>query len=99
MGIACQPKEQGGLGIQKLDIQNKCLLSKWLFKLYNKEGVWEDLLGNKYFKKQDFNPSLSKSWGFTFLDGFNISKGPVHEASKNLNSGMVLKSDSVKISG
>jgi hypothetical protein len=26
--ILCQPKEQGGLGIQNLDLQNKCLLSK-----------------------------------------------------------------------
>jgi hypothetical protein len=26
--ILCQPKEQGGLGIQNLDLQNKCHLSK-----------------------------------------------------------------------
>jgi hypothetical protein len=24
----CQPKDQGGLGIQNLEIQNECLLSK-----------------------------------------------------------------------
>ena len=30
--ILCQPKIQGGLGIQNLDLQNRCLLSKWLFK-------------------------------------------------------------------
>ena len=29
----CPPKEQGGLGVMDLEIQNKCLLSKWLFKL------------------------------------------------------------------
>jgi hypothetical protein len=33
--ILCWPKDFGGLGIQNLDIQNKCLLSKWLFKLLN----------------------------------------------------------------
>jgi hypothetical protein len=43
----CQPKEQDGLGIQNLDIQNKCLLSKWLFKLCNEEGIWQELLRNK----------------------------------------------------
>jgi len=26
--LACQPKQQGGLGIQNLEIQNICLLSK-----------------------------------------------------------------------
>ncbi|KAL5650863.1 hypothetical protein ACJX0J_036321, partial [Zea mays] len=28
--VICQPKELGGLGILNLEIQNKCLLSKWL---------------------------------------------------------------------
>ncbi|WVZ82089.1 LOW QUALITY PROTEIN: hypothetical protein U9M48_029391 [Paspalum notatum var. saurae] len=48
--LICQPKDQGGLGIQNLDIQNKCLLSKWLFKLCNEDGLWQDLLRNKYIK-------------------------------------------------
>jgi hypothetical protein len=29
-------------------VQNRCLLSKWLFKLINEEGVWQDLLRRKY---------------------------------------------------
>jgi hypothetical protein len=33
--ILCQPKDQGGLGIQNIDVQNKCLLRKWLFNLIN----------------------------------------------------------------
>jgi hypothetical protein len=36
----CRPKDQGGLGVEVLDIKNKCLLSKWLFKLLNEEGAW-----------------------------------------------------------
>jgi len=44
----CRPKEQGGLGIMDLETQNKCLLSKWLFKLINEEGIWQQLLQNKY---------------------------------------------------
>jgi hypothetical protein len=40
-GILCLPKEQGGLGI--------FLLSKWLFKLINEDGVWQELL-RKYLK-------------------------------------------------
>jgi hypothetical protein len=27
--IICGPKDQGGLGVQDLELQNKCLLSKW----------------------------------------------------------------------
>ncbi|WVZ67109.1 hypothetical protein U9M48_016236 [Paspalum notatum var. saurae] len=46
--ILCTPKEQGGLGIQDLDVQNKCLLSKWLSRLINEDGVWQQLLRNKY---------------------------------------------------
>jgi hypothetical protein len=46
--ILCMPKDFGGLGIQNLDIQNKCLLSKWLFKLFNEEGGWQELLKRKY---------------------------------------------------
>ena len=38
----------GGLGIIDLDLQNKCLLSKWLFKLINEEGTWQSILRNKY---------------------------------------------------
>ena len=33
---------------QDLDVQNKCLLSKWLFRLINEDGVWQQLLRNKY---------------------------------------------------
>jgi hypothetical protein len=36
----CQPKDKGALGIQNLKIQNQCLLTKWLFKLINEEGLW-----------------------------------------------------------
>ncbi|WVZ53448.1 hypothetical protein U9M48_004388, partial [Paspalum notatum var. saurae] len=50
--LICQPKDQGGLGIQNLDIQNKCLLIKWLFKLCNEDGLWPDLLRNKYMKNK-----------------------------------------------
>ncbi|WVZ53529.1 hypothetical protein U9M48_004457, partial [Paspalum notatum var. saurae] len=42
--ILCLPKEQGGLGIRNLEIQNICLLSKWLYKLINEEGVWQNIL-------------------------------------------------------
>jgi hypothetical protein len=36
------------MGILNIDVQNQCLLSKWLFKLLNEEGVWQDILKKKY---------------------------------------------------
>jgi hypothetical protein len=48
--ILCQPKLQGGLGVHNLELQNKCLLSKWLFKHLNEDGLWKELLRNKYLK-------------------------------------------------
>jgi hypothetical protein len=45
--IICRPKDQGGLGIEVLKINNKRLLSKWLFKLQNEQGVWQERPHNK----------------------------------------------------
>jgi len=58
--IICQPKEQGGLGIQNLEIQNKCLLSKWLFKLLNENGTWQELIRNKYIKNKTLSQVTKK---------------------------------------
>jgi hypothetical protein len=41
--IICWPKEQGGIGIEVLELKNRCLLSKSIFKLLNEEGVWQEL--------------------------------------------------------
>ena len=35
-----------------LEIQNICLLSKWLYKLVNEDGIWQDLLRKKYLKNK-----------------------------------------------
>ena len=50
--ILYRPKNQGGLGIADLGITNKCLLSKWLFKLLNEDGIWQTLLRNKYLSSK-----------------------------------------------
>jgi hypothetical protein len=36
--IICSPKDRGSLGLEVLDIKNKSLLSKWIYKLVNEEG-------------------------------------------------------------
>ena len=65
--IICRPKDQGGLGVEVLELKNKCLLSKWLFKLLNEEGVWLELLQNKYLHSKtlaqvEAQPNDSPFW-------------------------------------
>jgi hypothetical protein len=38
------------LGFLNLGVHNKCLLGKWLFKLINDDGIWQQLLKNKYLR-------------------------------------------------
>lgn len=44
----CMPKDCGGLGILDLNVMNKSLLCKWLWKLENSEGLWQQLISKKY---------------------------------------------------
>ena len=46
--ILCQSKEQGGLGIQNLELKNIALLSKWLYRLITIDGTWQQILRNRY---------------------------------------------------
>ena len=42
--VAYQNKRGGGLGIINLDIMNKALIAKWLWKLETGEGIWTEML-------------------------------------------------------
>jgi hypothetical protein len=50
--ILCQLKNQGGMGIINIDVQNQYLLSKWLHKLINENGLWQDLLRKNYLQNK-----------------------------------------------
>lgn len=67
--VLCQPKQQGGLGIMNLDIQNKCLLSKWLFKLCNEEGIRQEILRNKYLRNKPLRQVYKKLGDSQFWKG------------------------------
>jgi hypothetical protein len=67
--IICRPKDQGGLGVEVLELKNKSLLSKWLFKLINEQGVWQELLQNKYLKDKTISQVTAKPTDSPFWKG------------------------------
>jgi hypothetical protein len=65
--IICRPKDQGGLDIEVLELKIKCLLSKWLFKLLSEDGMWQQILHNKYLNNKtlsqvEVKPTDSPFW-------------------------------------
>jgi hypothetical protein len=67
--ILCQPKDQGGLGIRDLDIQNTALLSKWLYKLLTTDGTWQELIRNKYLGSKPLSQAIWKPGDSHFWSG------------------------------
>jgi hypothetical protein len=49
--VVCHLKDQGGLEIYDLEIKNRSLLRKWLYKLIGDDGVWLTLLKKKYIAR------------------------------------------------
>jgi hypothetical protein len=77
--IICRPKDQGGLGIEVLELKNKCLLSKWLFKLLSEEGMWQQLLFNKYLKNKTLAQVEAKPTDSSFWKGLMHVKNDLKE--------------------
>jgi hypothetical protein len=66
MSILHKPKSVGALGIIDLEVQNKCLLSKWLFKLLNEDDLWQEILNKKYLKNKMLSQVEKKKGGSQF---------------------------------
>jgi hypothetical protein len=67
--ILHKPKSVGGMGIVDLDIQNKCLLSKWIVKLINEDGLWQQMLKKKYLKGKTLSQVQKKNGDSQFWSG------------------------------
>jgi hypothetical protein len=76
------------LGVLNLGVHNRCLLSKWLFRLLNEDRVWQQLLRNKYLRDKSLTqvqylPGDSQFWAglmkvkeeFLSLGKFDLGDG------------------------
>ena len=51
--IICRLKDLGGLGVENVEVKNRCLLTKWLYRLsIETEGMWVQILRNKYLQSK-----------------------------------------------
>jgi hypothetical protein len=57
------------MGIIDLDTQNKCLLSKWIVKLLNDDGIWQQVLKKKYLKGRTLSQVEKKNGDSHFWAG------------------------------
>ena len=66
--IICRTKDQAGLGIENLEVKNRCLLSKWLWKLSSGTDVTSaQILRSKYLQTKTLSqvtvrPTDSPFW-------------------------------------
>ena len=81
--ILCRPKDQGGLGIENLQVKNICLLSKWLYRMsVEEEGVWLQLLRNKYLHSKTLAQVTAQPHDSPFWKGLMRSKATFFNRSK-----------------
>jgi hypothetical protein len=80
------------LGIEVLEIKNKCLLSKWLFKLINENSVWQQLLYNKYLHSKTLTQVTIKSNDSPFWKGLmRVKEEFFSRGSFNLGNGSSIR--------
>ena len=72
--VVCRPRDQGGLGIHDLEIKNRALLGKWLFKLLYEEGLWQTLLRRKYVGSKAVSQVVWKPGDSHFWAGLMATK-------------------------
>src|SRR6185437_1104605 len=79
---------QGGLGILNLQLQNKCLLAKWLVNLLNTNGIWQTILTNKYLGSKSLTQVHAKPYDSHFWRGLMKIKDEVFaNGSFNIKDG------------
>jgi hypothetical protein len=80
--LICRPKDQGGLGIEVIEIKNSFLLSKWLYKLLSEDVLWQQILWNKYLSQNTLTEVESKPTNSPFWKGLMKFKGKFFSRGK-----------------
>jgi len=94
----CKAKEEGGLGIRCIDLFNKALLAKWIWRLGSPEtGLWKDVLESKYGQWGMTNSHAPNRNSHTFRWWSDLAKASLSDQGDNwFSSNMVWKVGSGK---
>ena len=57
--LIARPIENGGWGIFDVDIFNKALINKNLWRAVDGRGIWSNIIKEKYFYEQSFSNSIA----------------------------------------
>jgi hypothetical protein len=74
----CKPKEQGGLGVLNLDVQNKALMLKNLHKFFNNLDIpWVHLIRDTYYSNGELPTNFLEGsfWWKSHLKLLDLCKG------------------------
>jgi hypothetical protein len=80
-----------------LEFKNKCLLAKWLFKLLNKQGVWQELIQNKYLHFKTLSQVMAKPTDSPFWKGLmKVKKDFFSRGNFKVGNGEILDSGRIR---
>ena len=75
MGYYLSTQRPGGLGIENLEITNKCLLRKYLYRLSQEsDGMWAQILRNKYLHTKNLAQVTARPNNSSFWKGLMRTK-------------------------
>ena len=81
--IICRTKDQGGLGIENLEVKNICLLNKWLYKLSGEtDATWAQILRNKYLQSRTLSQVMVRPIDSPFWKGLMRVKSAFFQRTK-----------------
>lgn len=69
IGTVCSPRETGGLSILDLEFMNIALLGKWIWNLENTDGLWQQMIRQKYLSKNILAATELRSGASHFWQG------------------------------
>jgi hypothetical protein len=66
----------------EVSVKTSCMLSKWLYKLLSEDGLWKELLKNKYLSQKTFAEVESKPTDSPFWKVLMKVKGELFSIGK-----------------